>query len=121
MGHWLDNDRQTEHGAVHKAEEGASRPTKMEDKTLIGRLAESTAGLASLIKRFAVAARALPRVAVLPCKVCDVHCVCGAPWRAEVVKRRRTNKIWVRLDFIYFEAVKITKKKKKRRQAAKQK
>lgn len=62
MGHWLDNDRQTEHGAVHKAEEGASRPTKMEDKTLIGRLAESTAGLASLIKRFAVAARALPRV-----------------------------------------------------------
>lgn len=73
MGHWLDNDRQTEHGAVHKAEEGASRPTKMEDKTLIGRLAESTAGLASLIKRFAVAAR------TLPCKVCDVHCVCGAP------------------------------------------
>lgn len=110
MGHWLDNDRQTEHGAVHKAEEGASRPTKMEDKTLIGRLAESTAGLASLIKRFAVAARALPRIAGLPCKVHDVHCACGAPWRVESVKRRRTNKIWVRLDFIYFEGVKITKK-----------
>lgn len=96
MGHWLDNDRQTEHGAVREAEEGASRPTKMEDKTLIGRLAESTAGLASLIKRFAVAARALPRVAVLPCKACDVNCACAASWRFEAVKRQRTNKTWVR-------------------------
>lgn len=35
MGHWLDNDRQAERGAVRTAKEGANQPTEMECKTPI--------------------------------------------------------------------------------------
>lgn len=75
MGHWLDNDRQTEHGAAHKAKEGANRPNKMEDKTLIGCLTKVYQGSGLADKRFAVAALALPHIPPTHANVWHALCV----------------------------------------------